>query len=87
MLFASMTDGVTNVYNFEGVGHLDGIQYFYCNTSTVEPKQTWAKQVLDEHPDQLQWYREQCFEGVPGTAVRYNHIKQRFNRSGGKYSL
>ncbi|KAG7233852.1 hypothetical protein INR49_006484 [Caranx melampygus] len=87
--FSTISDGVTNLPEYQAVGLVDDILALHCdsNTNKVEAKQTWIKQALDEHPEYLQWYTEQCFEDMPFSRYRIDQAKQRFNNSGGVHIL
>lgn len=87
--FSTISDGVTNLLEYEAVGLVDGILAVHCNSNgnKVEPKQTWMKQALDENQQHKQWYTGQCFEDLHFSKTRIQHVKQHFNHSGGRYSL
>ncbi|KAG7219345.1 hypothetical protein INR49_019105 [Caranx melampygus] len=84
--FSTVSDGVTNLPEFVVVALLDDIQGGHCdsNTNTVQVKQTWMQQALDENPEHLQWYNGHCFENTPNFfKASIQSLKRRFNQSGG----
>ncbi|XP_071355973.1 major histocompatibility complex class I-related gene protein-like isoform X3 [Trachinotus anak] len=84
--FFTASSGVPNFPEVVTVGLVDDIPAGYCDTNTkrLETKQDWMKDYLDDHPQQLDWYTEQCFEFQPNFfKARIYSLKQRFNHSGG----
>ncbi|TDH03723.1 hypothetical protein EPR50_G00145080 [Perca flavescens] len=61
-----------------------------CNTKKkiVEPKQDWVKTILENNPQQLEFYTQTCFEIEPiSFKATMDDLKQRFNQSGGVHIL
>ncbi|XP_071355986.1 major histocompatibility complex class I-related gene protein-like [Trachinotus anak] len=88
--FSTVSAGVPNFPEAVAVGMIDGLQAGYCdaNTSSLELKEDWVKKMLNENPDQLQWYTEECFEDLPKFfKANIYSLKQRFNQSGGVHIL
>ncbi|KAG7214969.1 hypothetical protein INR49_019114, partial [Caranx melampygus] len=89
MFVTTISSGVTKLPEFVTVGLVDEIQASQCDTNknTIEAKQTWMKQALDENPEHLHWYSGECFEVLPLSRARIQEFKQRFNHSGGVHIL
>ncbi|XP_070772849.1 major histocompatibility complex class I-related gene protein-like isoform X2 [Enoplosus armatus] len=70
---------------FVAISMVDDIQGGYCDSSgkRPEPKQDWAKKLIKDDPQLLEWYAQEC--------VRYRYIyranidmlKQQLNQTGG----
>ncbi|XP_070841044.1 major histocompatibility complex class I-related gene protein-like [Chaetodon trifascialis] len=82
--FLTASSGVPNFPDFVGAAVVDEHLVVYCDsiTKTVKPKQEWMKTLLENDPQELEWYREHCFEIQPNLfkTIMYS-LKQRFNQS------
>ncbi|XP_070840171.1 major histocompatibility complex class I-related gene protein-like [Chaetodon trifascialis] len=83
-VFVTASSGVSNFPEFVGAAVVDGHLSLYCdvNRKTIEPKQEWMKTLLENDPEELEWYRGHCFQIQPNfcKATLYT-LKQRFNQS------
>lgn len=84
------SSGVLNIPEFAGVLMVDGVQLGYCDMSKkiLEPRQKWARKILEKHPEQLDWYKHKCFEDQPNFFRELiSSLKQQFNQSEGAVFL
>ncbi|XP_070840173.1 major histocompatibility complex class I-related gene protein-like [Chaetodon trifascialis] len=81
--FVTASYGVPNFPEFVGAAVVDEHLSGYCdiNRKTVEPKQEWMKRLLDSDPQELEFYRGQCFHIQPNSFKIMYSLKQRFNQS------
>ncbi|XP_042070048.1 major histocompatibility complex class I-related gene protein-like isoform X1 [Haplochromis burtoni] len=86
MYFLTGSSGIANIPDFVGVGELDGIEAGYCdiNNKIIQPRQDWAKQILDDDRAHLAMYTFLCFENLPDffKGLIFT-LKQQFNQTGG----
>ncbi|XP_029299434.1 major histocompatibility complex class I-related gene protein-like [Cottoperca gobio] len=88
--FVTASSGVPNFPEFVALGMLDELVLGYCdsNTKTVEIKTDWMKKLIEDDPQQSEWYTQQCLENSPMFFKnRLDGVKQRFNQSGGSHIL
>ncbi|XP_005478473.3 major histocompatibility complex class I-related gene protein [Oreochromis niloticus] len=88
--FVTGSSGAPNIPELFGVLMVDGIQVGYCDVSKkiLEPRQEWAKNILEKHPEQLGWYKHKCFEHQPNFFRELiSSLKQQFNQSEGVHIL
>ncbi|KAL3984308.1 transcription initiation factor TFIID subunit 9 [Sarotherodon galilaeus] len=88
--FVTGSSGAPNIPELFGVLMVDGIQVGYCDVSKkiLEPRQEWAKNILEKHPEQLGWYKSKCFEEQPNFFRELiSSLKQQFNQSEGVHIL
>lgn len=86
MYFLTGSSGIANIPDFVGVGELDGIEAGYCdiNNKIIQPRQDWAKQILDDDRARLEMYTFLCFENLPDFFKEFIFtLKQQFNQTGG----
>ncbi|KAG7219343.1 hypothetical protein INR49_019103 [Caranx melampygus] len=83
--FSTVSDGVTNLPEAVAVELVNGVQTGHCdsNINTVQVKQTWMQQALDENPAHLQWYSGECFDTPNFFKASIQSLKRRFNQSEG----
>uniref|UniRef100_A0A3B4G7W2 Major histocompatibility complex class I-related gene protein-like n=1 Tax=Pundamilia nyererei TaxID=303518 RepID=A0A3B4G7W2_9CICH len=77
---------LANIPDFVGVGELDGIEAGYCdiNNKIIQPRQDWAKQILDDDRAHLEMYTYLCFENLPDFFKGFIFtLKQQFNQTEG----
>ncbi|XP_030596982.1 major histocompatibility complex class I-related gene protein-like [Archocentrus centrarchus] len=83
--FLTGSSGIPHLSEFVGFAEVDGIQMIYCDgdNKIFEPRQDWMKNILDNNPQLLEMYNQQCFVMLP------NHLreelismKQQSNQSG-----
>ncbi|XP_071355991.1 major histocompatibility complex class I-related gene protein-like [Trachinotus anak] len=88
--FITASSGVPNFPEFVAVALVDDITVGSCdsNRKIVEPKHDWGKIYLNDNPESLRWYTEQCTENLPMffKATVYN-LMQLFNQTGGVHVL
>ncbi|XP_065326191.1 major histocompatibility complex class I-related gene protein-like [Pelmatolapia mariae] len=88
--FVTGSSGALNIPELFGVLMVDGIQMGYCDVSKkiLEPRQEWARKILEKRPEQLDWYKHKCFEDQPNFFRELiSSLKQQFNRSEGVHIL
>ncbi|XP_049890689.1 major histocompatibility complex class I-related gene protein-like [Epinephelus moara] len=88
--FLTASSGVPNLSEFMAAAVVDDLLVGYCDTNKkiAEPKQDWAKELLENDPQHLEWYTRQCLENEPNFLKATIHsLKQRFNQSGGDHIL
>uniref|UniRef100_A0A3B4G3Q5 Major histocompatibility complex class I-related gene protein-like n=1 Tax=Pundamilia nyererei TaxID=303518 RepID=A0A3B4G3Q5_9CICH len=86
MYFLTGSSGIANIPDFVGVGELDGIEAGYCdiNNKIIQPRQDWAKQILDDDRAHLEMYTYLCFENLPDFFKGFIFtLKQQFNQTEG----
>ncbi|XP_059205377.1 major histocompatibility complex class I-related gene protein-like isoform X2 [Centropristis striata] len=89
MSFTTGSSGFQNVPEFVSVALVDELPIGYCDTDkkTAEPKHDWARILLENEPQQLEWYTAACLRGPHFFKASIDHLKQRFNQSGGNHIL
>ncbi|XP_059205192.1 major histocompatibility complex class I-related gene protein-like [Centropristis striata] len=86
--FTTGSSGFPKVPEFVVVVLVDELLVGYCDMDKkiVEPKQDWARKVLESDPQQLEWYTRECTEIVPNRfKASIDLLKQRFNQIGGDH--
>ncbi|XP_078018189.1 major histocompatibility complex class I-related protein 1-like [Epinephelus lanceolatus] len=90
MFFVTASSGVPNFPEFLAAAVVDELLIGYCdsNKNTVEPKQDWMKSLLQNFPEHLERYTQECTEGQPNffKATMYG-LKQHFNQTRGIHIL
>ncbi|XP_049890727.1 major histocompatibility complex class I-related gene protein-like [Epinephelus moara] len=84
--FVTASSGVPNFPQLVGAVTVDDLLVGNCdsNKKIIEPKQKWVKTALENNPQHLEWYTEECFAILPHIfKARMDSLKQRFNQSGG----
>nr|XP_033492052.1 major histocompatibility complex class I-related gene protein-like [Epinephelus lanceolatus] len=84
--FFTASSGVPNFPQLVGAAVVDDLPAGYCDTNikVIEPKQDWVKTALENNPQHLEWYTQQCLEQLPHAyKARIDSLKQHFNQSGG----
>ncbi|XP_028453092.1 major histocompatibility complex class I-related gene protein [Perca flavescens] len=88
--FITVSSGVSNFPEYVGAAVVDELLTGDCDTNKniVEPKQDWMKTILENNPQQLEFYTQRCFE-VESIFFKatIDNFKQRFNQSGGVHIL
>ncbi|XP_039676188.1 major histocompatibility complex class I-related gene protein-like isoform X1 [Perca fluviatilis] len=83
--FATASSGLQNFPEYMAAAMVDEVLMGYCDTKKkiVEPKQDWMKTILENNPQQLEFYTQRCFE-VESISFKaaVDDFKQRFNQSG-----
>ncbi|XP_049457810.1 major histocompatibility complex class I-related gene protein-like [Epinephelus fuscoguttatus] len=86
--FLTASSGVPNFPEFMGAAVVNELLVAYCNTSSIEPKQDWAKILLENFPQHMERYTQECTEVQPYFLKATIHgLKQRFNQTGGIHIL
>ncbi|XP_070777284.1 major histocompatibility complex class I-related gene protein-like [Enoplosus armatus] len=89
-VFSTASSGVPNLPEFVVAALVDDVLAGYCdsNKKTAEPKQDWVTTLLEDNPQQLEWYTAECVENQPNFfKAKIYDLKQRFNQSGGVHIL
>ncbi|KAL3984293.1 magnesium transporter [Sarotherodon galilaeus] len=94
MLKHSLTYYITgssgSIPDFMAFGEVDGIEAGYCdsNHKIVQPRQDWAKEILDNDREHLARYTYLCFENLPDLfKALISTLKKHFNQTGGVHIL
>ncbi|XP_028453086.1 major histocompatibility complex class I-related gene protein-like [Perca flavescens] len=88
--FITASSGVPNFPEHVTAAVVDGVLIGCCDTKKkiLEPKQDWMKTILENNPQQLEFYTQRCFEVDPNFfKATMDNFKQRFNQSGGVHIL
>ncbi|XP_039676182.1 major histocompatibility complex class I-related gene protein-like isoform X2 [Perca fluviatilis] len=88
--FLTGSSGVPNFPEHVTAATVDELLTGYCDTNKkiVEPKQNWMKTILENNPQQLEFYTQRCSEIEPNLLkAKMDDFKQRFNQSGGDHIL
>ncbi|XP_047461608.1 major histocompatibility complex class I-related gene protein-like [Mugil cephalus] len=88
--FSTGSSGVSDLPEFMAVALINGVQAGYCDgiNKTFIVKLDWEKKVLDNDPDQLEYYTNQCFVVYPHNfKLAMTCLKQIFNQSEGVHVL
>ncbi|XP_028249266.1 major histocompatibility complex class I-related gene protein-like [Parambassis ranga] len=82
------SSGVSAFPDFLAVIEVNENQVAYCDADTFGPKHEWGKNVVENDPEQVQWYRNECYEDKPYFLKEMlSSLKQRFNQSEGVHIL
>ncbi|XP_049890678.1 major histocompatibility complex class I-related gene protein-like isoform X3 [Epinephelus moara] len=80
------SSGVPDFPQLVAVAVVDDLLVGYCDTDIkiIQLKQDWVKTALENDPQQLEWYTQDCFAILPHAyKAIMDNLKQRFNQSGG----
>ncbi len=84
--FFIASTGVPNLSEFVAALVIDEILVGHCdiNKKVVETKQDWMKKILENDPQQMEYYSRHCFENQPNSfKATFYTLNQLFNQSGG----
>ncbi|XP_035848807.1 major histocompatibility complex class I-related gene protein-like isoform X5 [Sander lucioperca] len=82
--FRTASSGVPNFPEFMAAAMVDEVLMGYCDSKKkiVEPRQDWMKTILENNPQQLEFYTQTCLNEPNSFKAQIDHFKQRFNQSG-----
>ncbi|XP_059205400.1 major histocompatibility complex class I-related gene protein-like [Centropristis striata] len=86
--FATGSSGFPKLPEYVAVALVDELLIGYCDSDKriAEPKQDWMRKLLESDPQQLAWYTRTCLEeGAHFFKASIDHLKHRFNQSGGDH--
>ncbi|KAI3358862.1 hypothetical protein L3Q82_015254, partial [Scortum barcoo] len=89
-VFITGSTGLPNIPEFVATIMIDESLAGYCdsNRKKVEIQHDWMKEVLENDPEQLEWYTLQCFEVEPNFLKEtIFNLKQRLNQTGDVHIL
>ncbi|XP_030266285.1 class I histocompatibility antigen, F10 alpha chain-like [Sparus aurata] len=83
--FTTASTGIPNLPEFVATLEVDELLMGYSDSNKrLDVKQDWAKKLFIDHPEQLEWYRQQCFQIQPNFFKSYtNRLMRLYNQSGG----
>lgn len=84
--YLTASSGVKNFPEFVGIVLVDDIPMGYCESNGKTPEVTldWAKKVIEDDPEHLTWYLNECRYYQDTYKVDIDTLKQQLNQSGGK---
>uniref|UniRef100_A0A8C9XGU9 MHC class I-like antigen recognition-like domain-containing protein n=1 Tax=Sander lucioperca TaxID=283035 RepID=A0A8C9XGU9_SANLU len=87
--FRTASSGVPNFPEFMAAAMVDEVLMGYCDSKKkiVEPRQDWMKTILENNPQQLEFYTQTCLNEPNSFKAQIDHFKQRFNQSGGVHII
>ncbi|XP_028282915.1 major histocompatibility complex class I-related gene protein-like isoform X1 [Parambassis ranga] len=86
--FLTGSSGVSAFPEFMGVVEVNGIQGGYCDADTFGPKQDWGQSVEAHDPNQVHFYRNECYNRKPYFFKEViSTLKQRLNQTEGVHIL
>ncbi|XP_030268359.1 major histocompatibility complex class I-related gene protein-like [Sparus aurata] len=87
--FTTASTGIPNIPEFVATLEVDELLMGYSDSNKrLDVKQDWAKKFFIDHPEQLEWYRQQCFHIQPNFFKSLtNSLMRVYNQSGGVHVL
>ncbi|XP_030266298.1 major histocompatibility complex class I-related gene protein-like, partial [Sparus aurata] len=87
--FITASTGIPNIPEFVATLEVDEFLVGYCDgNKRLDVKEGWAKKFSIDHPEWLEWYRQQCFQILPDFFKSFtNSLMHDFNQSGGVHVL
>ncbi|XP_042292195.1 uncharacterized protein LOC121913586 [Thunnus maccoyii] len=81
--FFTTSSGVKNFPDFVVVGLVDEVPLGYCDSISkkVEVKQDWAKKLIEDDPQHLEWYTQRCLSSQYKYKADINTLKQQLNQT------
>uniref|UniRef100_A0A3B4F8E6 Ig-like domain-containing protein n=1 Tax=Pundamilia nyererei TaxID=303518 RepID=A0A3B4F8E6_9CICH len=86
MYFITGSSGIPNIPDLAAFAEVDGVEVGYCdiNNQTIQPRQDWVKQALDNYHGHLRMYTYYCFYNLPDFFTEFISIlKRQSNQTGG----
>lgn len=86
MYFITGSSGIPNIPDLVAFAEVDGVEAGYCdiNNQTIQPRQDWVKQALDNYHGHLRMYTYYCFYNLPDFFTEFISIlKRQSNQTGG----
>ncbi|XP_033182125.1 major histocompatibility complex class I-related gene protein-like isoform X2 [Anabas testudineus] len=79
------SSGISSFPEFVAVGVVDDVEIGYCdsNSERPEPRTRWMEKIIQNDPQQQDWYTGQCFKIQDNLRANIEGLKQRFNKSEG----
>lgn len=69
---------------------VDDLQGGWCDSSEnneAQPRNEWAKTIVNENPKELKYYTDSCVYLTYYYRAYVEDLKQQFNQSGGKFKI
>ncbi|XP_034561264.1 major histocompatibility complex class I-related gene protein-like [Notolabrus celidotus] len=87
--FFTGSSGIPNFPVFVGAAEVDQIQAASCDSNKqMKARQNWVNKIMWTDREQLNWYKEECFEIQPYFFKdTINDLMERFNQTGGVHIL
>uniref|UniRef100_A0A3Q3MML0 Ig-like domain-containing protein n=1 Tax=Mastacembelus armatus TaxID=205130 RepID=A0A3Q3MML0_9TELE len=86
--FYTASSGIPNFPEVMAVGMAADILMGYCDDNRNFKPKHWMEKILDDDPQQLDWYHDRCFENEPNFfKTSINNLKRRLNQSEGVHIL
>lgn len=84
--FTTASSGVKNLPEFLAVAMVDEVPIGHCdsNNATPEITQDWAKKVVEDDPQLLEWYTQSCLTARYTYKVDIDTFKQQHSQTEGK---
>ncbi|XP_067468499.1 major histocompatibility complex class I-related gene protein-like [Thunnus thynnus] len=83
--FFTISSGVKNFPDFVVVGLVDEVPMGYCDSisNTPEAKQDWSQKMIEDDPQHLEWYTQECLLNQFNHRVQIDILKQQLNQTEG----
>lgn len=83
--FLTGTSGTTNSPEFAGIATIDEVEIGHCNSiiKRAEPKEDWARKIVKNKPQVLEWYSQECIGHQHFFKANIEVFKQRLNQTEG----
>ncbi|XP_067468056.1 major histocompatibility complex class I-related gene protein-like isoform X1 [Thunnus thynnus] len=83
--FFTVSSGVKNFPDFVAVGMVDEVPMGYCDSVSkkIEGKQDWSQKMLDDDPQLLELYTEECLTSQHKYKAQIDILKQQLNQTVG----
>ncbi|XP_067468553.1 major histocompatibility complex class I-related gene protein-like [Thunnus thynnus] len=84
-IFTTTSSGVKNFPDFVVVGLVDEVPTGYCDSISkkVEGKQDWSQKLLEDDPQHLEWYTQECLSIQNYHKADTDILKQQLNQTEG----
>ena len=84
--FFTTSSGVKNFPDFVVVVLFDEVPMGYCDSirKTAEAKQDWAKKMLEDDPQHLEFYTHKCLSAQYSYKAQIDILKRQLNQTEGK---
>ncbi|RVE55454.1 hypothetical protein OJAV_G00236180 [Oryzias javanicus] len=87
--FLTGISGTTNSPEFAGIATIDEVEVGHCDSiiGKAEPKEDWARKVVNNNPQVLEWYAKECLVHQHFFKANMEVFKQRLNQTEGSHIL
>ncbi|XP_053190672.1 major histocompatibility complex class I-related gene protein-like [Scomber japonicus] len=87
--FLTVSSGVKNIPDFVVVGLIDEVPVGHCDSieKKVEATQDWAKKLMEDYPEHLQWYTQECLISPHKYKAAIDMLKNQLNQTGDVHIL